>query len=358
MRRMAALFLAVLVGAVATIAVILLAFTSHPPSFREVGRMPLSMAGRDVTQLPPSKPEDFRSRVTGWLIVELGVALLTRRLRVGKQAAAAAFVVTVGGALVGSALRNFDLFIVSAVAGAYLLFAIKVVDQWEKAVVLRFGRFHAVRGPGMFWVVPFIDHVAPSVDGRVRTTAVHAEAALTRDAVPVHVDAVIFWLVWDVEKAVLEVQDFDRIVALVAQTALLESIGRHHLGDFIAERGALGRDLKEILEAKTTGWGITLQSVEIRDVRLPAALQDAMSRQAQAERERQARIIYGETETDLAHKFDEASVAYKDDPVALHLRAMNMLFEAIKEKGTMVVVPTGGLTRPTGRARARRTCRQ
>ncbi len=291
-------------------------------------------------------------------VIELGPSILllaATRLRVSTPGTAAAMGFAVAGAILAQMTGRAAPAVAGALVGVYLFLSVKVADPWEKCAVLRFGKFHGLRGPGMFRIVPIIDRVAAVVDERVRTTAVHAEAVLTRDTVPVHVDAVIFWVVWDVEKAVLEVQDFDRIVALIAQTALVESIGRHELGAMIAERAALGRDLRRILEEKTTSWGITLQSVEIRDVRLPASLQDAMSRQAQAERERQARIIFGTTEVELAEKFAEASGAYKDDPTALHLRAMNMLYEAIKEKGTMVVVPASALQR--GRRQIRRARR-
>jgi len=276
--------------------------------------------------------------------------LVATRLRAGTPATAAAIAFTFGGGIVAATTGRLIAAPVGALIGTYLFLAVRVANQWEKCVVLRFGKYHGLRGPGIFRIVPIIDTIAAFVDERVRTTAVHAEAALTRDAVPVHVDAVIFWVVWDVEKAVLELQDFDRTVALVAQTALVESIGRYELGQMIAERGGLGRELQRILQDKTAPWGITLQSVEIRDVRLPDSLQDALSRQAQAERERQARIIFGNAEVELADKFAEASVAYKDDPTALHLRAMNILYEAIKEKGSMVVVPACGLRRGTGRA--------
>jgi regulator of protease activity HflC (stomatin/prohibitin superfamily) len=271
--------------------------------------------------------------------------LLATRFRASAPATAGAVAFTLGGETL-AVLSGYTLAApVGALAGLYLFLSVKVADQWEKCAVLRFGRYHGLRGPGIFRIVPIVDRVAAYVDERVRTTAVYAEAALTRDAVPANVDAVVFWTVWDVQKAVFEVQDFDRAVGLIAQTALLESIGRHALGDMIAERGSLGRDLQQVLRDKTTAWGITVQSVEVREVRLPANLQDALSRQAQAERERQARIIYGTTELELAGKFAEASRPYQDDPVALHLRAMNMLFEAIKEKGSMVVVPTSSLAK-------------
>jgi regulator of protease activity HflC (stomatin/prohibitin superfamily) len=276
--------------------------------------------------------------------------LVATRLRASTPATAAALGFTLGGAIVAAVTGHLVAAPAGALIGVYLFLSVRVANQWEKCAVLRFGKYYGLRGPGIFHIIPIIDTVAAFVDERVRTTAVHAEAALTRDTVPVNVDAVIFWIVWDVEKAILEVQDFDRTVALIAQTALLESIGRHDLGQMIAERGSLGRELQRILVEKTTSWGITLQSVEIRDVRLPPSLQDAMSRQAQAERERQARIILGGAEVDISEKFAEAAAAYKDDPTALHLRAMNMLYEVIKEKGTMVVVPASRLRRRTGRA--------
>jgi len=278
------------------------------------------------------------------------LVLVATRMGASTPATAGAIAFTLGGAALAVLTGWMLAAPLGALIGGYVFLSIKVADQWEKLVVLRFGKYEALRGPGMFGIVPFIDRVAATVDERVRTTPVYAEAALTSDTVPVTVDAVVFWVVWDVEKAILELQDFDRTVGLMAQTALLESIGRHALGDMITERGSLGGELQRILQEKTTPWGITVQSVEIRDVRLPSTLQDALSRQAQAERERQARIIYGSTEVELAAKFDEASRPYQNDPVALHLRAMNMLFEVIKEKGSMVVVPTSSLRKRTGGA--------
>lgn len=229
------------------------------------------------------------------------------------------------------------------VVGFYLLFSIKVARQWQKAAVLRLGRYTGLRGPGLFFVIPVIDQVGAFVDQRIRVTSASAESAMTRDTVPVSVDAIIFWVVWDAEKSVLEVQDFEEAVGMSAQTALRESIGRHDLAQMITERELLGKELQRILDEKTNPWGITVQSVEIRDVHIPAGLEDAMSRQAQAERERQARIILGTAETDIAAKFAEAASVYRDNPVALHLRAMNMLYEAIKEKGSMVIVPSSAV---------------
>jgi regulator of protease activity HflC (stomatin/prohibitin superfamily) len=229
------------------------------------------------------------------------------------------------------------------VVGAYLAFAIKVADQWQKAAVLRLGRYIGLRGPGIFMIVPVIDSISQYVDQRVRVTDVKAESALTRDTVPVNVDAIVFWLVWNAEKSILEVQNFTEAITLSAQTGLRESIGRHDLAQMITERELLGQELQRILDQKTNPWGITVHSVEIRDVHIPQALEDAMSRQAQAERERQARIILGTAETEISAKFAEASQVYVNNPTALHLRAMNMLYEAIKEKGSMVIVPSSAV---------------
>lgn len=227
--------------------------------------------------------------------------------------------------------------------GIYLLFSIKVADQWEKVAVLRLGRYRGLRGPGVFHIIPIIDTLSRYVDQRVRVASVTAESTLTRDTVPVNVDAIVFWMVWNPEKSILEVEDFVQAITLSAQTGLRESIGRHELAQLITERETLGRELQRILDEKTTSWGITVQSVELRDVRIPQALEDAMSRQAQAERERQARIILGQAETEIAEKFSQAAMTYQDNPVALHLRAMNMLYEALKERGSMVIVPSSAV---------------
>jgi regulator of protease activity HflC (stomatin/prohibitin superfamily) len=250
-----------------------------------------------------------------------------------------------GLAALGLHLGTGNRFLVAAVlvVGTYGLFAVKVADQWEKAVVLRLGRFRGLRGPGPFLVVPVVDSVRRYVDQRLRVAAVRAETALTRDTVPVNVDAIVFWVTWNVEKAVLEVENFIEAVAVSAQTALRESIGRHELAQMITDREALGRELQRILDEKTSPWGITVQSVEIRDVQIPKDLEDAMSRVAQAERERQARIILGDAETQIAEKFAEASLPYRDNPTALHLRAMNMLYEGLKEKGSMIIVPSSSV---------------
>jgi len=254
------------------------------------------------------------------------------------------FVVVVAAGGWASAVWNRQApFFVALLVGIYFLFAIQVAKQWEKAAVLRFGRYRGMRGPGMFLIVPVVDTVSRYIDQRVRVTDVRAESALTRDTVPVNVDAIVFWLVWDAEKCILEVQSFVDAITLSAQTALRESIGRHELAQMITERETLGQELQRILDTKTNPWGITVHSVEIRDVHIPQALEDAMSRQAQAERERQARIILGTAETEISDKFSQAAQVYQESPVALHLRAMNMLYEAIKEKGAMVVVPSSAV---------------
>jgi regulator of protease activity HflC (stomatin/prohibitin superfamily) len=219
--------------------------------------------------------------------------------------------------------------------------SIKYTDQWEKAVLLRLGRYRGLRGPGYFAIVPILDRVAYIIDQRIRTAEFGAESCLTRDTVPVNVDAIAFWVVRDAEHAALEVQDYDEAVTLSAQTALRDAIGKHDLAELIQQRGELGQVLKAALEQKMTAWGIHVQSVEIRDVIIPAALEDAMSRQAQAERERQARIILGTAETEIAHKFVEAAGAYRDQPGAMNLRAMNMLYESIAKRGSLMVVPSG-----------------
>ena len=239
-----------------------------------------------------------------------------------------------------TALGNRALLVAGLLVGVYLLFSIKVADQWERVAVLRLGRYIGLRGPGLFHMIPIVDTLSRYVDQRVRVASVTAESTLTRDTVPVNVDAIVFWLVWNAEKSILEVEDFVQAITMSAQTGLRESIGRHELAQMITEREMLGRELQRILDEKTNPWGITVQSVEIRDVRIPQGLEDAMSRQAQAERERQARIILGQADTEISEKFAQAALTYQNNPVALHLRAMNMLYEAIKERGAMVIVPS------------------
>jgi len=230
--------------------------------------------------------------------------------------------------------------IVMTLLSVYILFALKVASQWEKAVVLRLGKFQTLRGPGVFWIIPIIDAIPSWIDHRVMVTPFSAEKTLTKDTVPVDVDAVLFWVVWDAEKAALEVKDYQSALAWAAQTALRDIIGRMMLADILIGRSAIDEELQRIIDERTTPWGVTVNSVEIRDIVIPQNLEDAMSRQAQAERERQARIILGESEKQIAVSFSEASKAYVDNPTALHLRAMNMLFEGLKEKGALVIVPS------------------
>ena len=231
----------------------------------------------------------------------------------------------------------------TALIALYFLLALKIARQWEKAVVLRLGKFQRLAGPGIFWIIPVIDTLANWIDHRVMVTPFSAEKTLTQDTVPVDVDAVLFWLVWDAEKAALEVADYRAAIAWAAQTALREIIGQMSLADILVGRAKMDAELQKIIDERTTPWGITVQSVEIRDVVIPQDLEDTMSRQAQAERERQARVILGESEKQIAHSFSEASQAYINNPTALHLRAMNMLFEGLKEKGALVIVPSSAV---------------
>jgi regulator of protease activity HflC (stomatin/prohibitin superfamily) len=227
--------------------------------------------------------------------------------------------------------------------GTYLLFAMKVASQWEKVIVLRLGKFSGLKGPGLFWIIPIIDTAVMWVDHRVAVTSFSAEKTLTKDTVPVDVDAVLFWVVWDAEKAALEVTDYKSAIAWAAQTALREILGQMTLADILIGRAMMDAELQKIIDERTTPWGVTVQSVEIRDVIIPQDLENAMSRQAQAERERQARMILGESEQQIAVSFSEASKAYVDNPTALHLRAMNMLFEGLKDKGALVIVPSSAV---------------
>ncbi len=242
--------------------------------------------------------------------------------------------------------RDWQILIVFAailLVGFILFFAIQVARQWEKAVVLRMGKIRGLKGPGLFWIVPIVDTITTWIDQRVMVTPFSAEKTLTRDTVPVNVDAVLFWLVWDAEKAALEVENYRNAIAWASQTALREVIGQMTLADILVGRNKMDADLQRIIDERTTPWGITVQSVEIRDVVIPTDLEDAMSRQAQAERERQARVILGESEMQIASSFSEAAKAYSDNPTALHLRAMNMLFEGLKQKGALVIVPSSAV---------------
>ncbi len=230
-----------------------------------------------------------------------------------------------------------------SLVGFYFLFSLKVAQQWEKAVVLRLGRFHGLRGPGLFWIIPVVDATPTWIDHRVMVTPFNAEKTLTKDTVPVDVDAVLFWMAWDAEKAALEVADYRQAISWAAQTALREVIGQMTLADILIGRARMDADLQKIIDERTTPWGISVQSVEIRDVIIPQGLEDAMSQQAQAERERQSRVILGEAEKQIASSFADASQAYINNPTALHLRAMNMLFEGLKDKGALVIVPSSAV---------------
>jgi len=239
--------------------------------------------------------------------------------------------------LIGVAILGLNLI------GLSILFALKIANQWEKAVVLRFGKFRGLRGPGLFWIVPVVDNIPIWIDHRVMVTPFNAEKTLTKDTVPVDVDAVLFWVVWDAQKAALEVENYRAAIAWSAQTALRDIIGKMMLADILVGREMIDKELQKIIDERTTPWGVSVSSVEIRDIVIPPALEDAMSRQAQAERERQARVILGESEKQIAASFAEAAQAYRDNPTALHLRAMNMLFEGLKEKGALVIVPSSAV---------------
>ncbi|BCM92465.1 putative protein [Abditibacteriota bacterium] len=221
--------------------------------------------------------------------------------------------------------------------------SVRMVAQWERAVVLNLGRFAGVRGPGLFFITPIVQSVSRVIDLRTITSTFKAEQSITADTVPVDVDAVLFWRVVNPEKAILEVQEYSQAIGWAAQTALRDVIGRSTLADILSGRDKIDRILKTLIDNRTEPWGVEVTSVEIRDVTIPAALQDAMSRQAQAERERQARIILGESETQVAVKFMEAAKLYEQSPTALHLRAMNMLYEGMKDKGSMIIVPSSAL---------------
>jgi len=244
-----------------------------------------------------------------------------------------------------------------------VLAALRMAQQWEQAVVLRAGKFLAVKGPGLFWIVPILDSVTALIDTRLRTTQFVAEQTLTKDTVPVDVDAIIFWMVTDVRRAALEVASYGEAISWAAQTSLREMIGAADLAMLLSNRKAIDEELRQTIDGKTAEWGIVVKSVEIRDVTIPSALQDAMSREAQAERERQARVILGAAEAEIAHSFAEAALSYADNPVALHLRGMNMLYESVKERGSTIIVPSsavdsmnlGGLAGITSLARARET---
>ena len=226
---------------------------------------------------------------------------------------------------------------------AFIASTIQVADQWEKAVVLRMGKFKGLRGPGPFLIIPIVDRVDQKIDQRIRVTDFNAEKTLTKDTVPVNVDAVVYWTVWDVEKAALEVRRYIQAVSFIAQTGLRDIIGKHDLADLLQNREQIAEALQHTLDEHTSPWGITCQNVGIKDIVIPVELADAMSKQAQAERERQARIILGTAETEIAEKFNLASEKYRDNPVALQLRGMNMLYEGLREKGSLIIVPSSAL---------------
>ncbi|WP_286156087.1 slipin family protein [Parabacteroides goldsteinii] len=238
---------------------------------------------------------------------------------------------------------NVQVFVLLILFSGLLANSIRIADQWERAVVLRMGKFKGLRGPGPFMIIPIIDSVSAYIDQRVRVSAFKAEQTLTKDTVPVNVDAVVYWTVWDVEKAALEVQEYQRAIEHIAQTGLRDTIGKHELSTLLQERDKIAEDLQHVLDRNTNPWGITCQTVGINDIAIPQDLADAMSKEAQAERERRARVILGTAETEIAEKFELASRKYTNNPVALHLRGMNMLFEGLKEKGSMVIVPSSAL---------------
>jgi regulator of protease activity HflC (stomatin/prohibitin superfamily) len=247
------------------------------------------------------------------------------------------------GTLIYLSTGSVGALVTTVIAGFVLAQSPRVAQQWERAIVLRVGRFIGLRGPGLFWVVPFIDRVSSWIDQRTITTSFAAEQTLTSDTVPVNVDAVLFWLVHDAQKAALEVQDYAQAVSWAAQTALRDIIGRTTLTDLLRGRERIEAELQQLIDQRSNPWGVTVSSVEMRDVVIPGALQDAMSREAQAAREKQARIILGQAEMEIAHSFQEAAKSYYDNPVALHLRAMNMLYEGLKEKGALMLIPSSAV---------------
>ena len=242
-----------------------------------------------------------------------------------------------------SDLISLTIALIGLAVTLFIAATLKISDQWEKAVVLRMGKFIGLKGPGWFLIIPIIDRVDKYIDQRVRVTDIRADSTLTKDTVPVNVDAVVYWTVWDAEKAALEVQEYEYAVSLVSRTGLRDIIGKHELADLLQNREKIAEALQQALDETTSSWGITCQSVGIKDIVIPPDLADAMSKQAQAERERQARIILGTAETEISEKFSQASENYHNNPVALQLRGMNMLFEGLKEKGSLVIVPSSAL---------------
>jgi regulator of protease activity HflC (stomatin/prohibitin superfamily) len=254
-----------------------------------------------------------------------------------------AILLIANGLLIGFRVIGPVPFVIILVLSFFVFGAIGIADQWERAVVLRMGKYRGLKGPGPFVISPIVDRVVSYVDQRIRVTEFKAEETLTKDTVPTNVDAVVYWTIWDAEKAVLEVQDYASAIAFIAQTGLRDIIGQHELADLLQHREKIADALQAALDQHTNPWGITCQTVGIRDIVIPAALADAMSKQAQAERERQARIILGTAETEISEKFQIAARNYQDNPIALHLRGMNMLFEGLKEKGSLIIVPSSAL---------------
>lgn len=248
-----------------------------------------------------------------------------------------------GAGLYSLQIIGVPVFVTWLIVAIFISSSIHIADQWEKAIVLRMGKYRGLRGPGLFFIVPIVDRVNSYIDQRVRVTIFTAEQTLTKDTVPVNVDAIVYWTVWDVEKAALEVQEYEKAIYYIAQTGLRDIIGKHELSDLLQDRDKIADDLQAALDSNTNPWGITCQTVGIKDIVIPQGLADAMSKEAQAERERRARVILGTAETEISEKFAKASEQYRDNPVALHLRGMNMLFEGLKEKGSMVIVPSSAL---------------
>jgi regulator of protease activity HflC (stomatin/prohibitin superfamily) len=272
---------------------------------------------------------------------EASTALVNPRINIVAVVIFAAFVGA--GVAASTALDTPAPGILLTVLGVILAQAPKVAQQWERAVVLRLGRFIGLQGPGLFWIIPYADRVDSWIDQRTITTTFAAEQTLTSDTVPVNVDAVLFWMVHDAQQAALEVQDYEQAVSWAAQTALRDIIGRTALTELLRGRERIESELQALIDVRSNPWGITVQSVEMRDVVIPSALQDAMSREAQAAREKAARIILGEAEMEIAHSFQEAAKAYQNNPTALHLRAMNMLYEGLKEKGALMLIPSSAV---------------
>jgi len=270
-------------------------------------------------------------------------AAASRNVRVN-FVAIALLLLSTGVGIAGSASTNTPWpFLIGVAIGLTLMQSPKVAKQWERAIVLRLGRYVGLRGPGLFWIVPFVDSVTRWIDQRVITTSFAAEETLTSDTVPVNVDAVLFWLVYDPEKAALEVQEYQQAVSWAAQTALRDIIGRTSLTDLLRGRERIEEELQKLIDSRSNPWGVTVQSVEMRDVVIPESLQDAMSREAQASREKQARVILGQAEVEIANSFAKAAESYHNNPTALHLRAMNMLYEGLKEKGALMLVPSSAV---------------